>query len=527
VRIAEKAVMLKNLIETDISRRLKNINMSKKIFIIPRISILFIFLLGIILFFGMNQQKKIVDYMINKIMKEYQYNLVLSKDLFYINSNIYKALVWKSSGYDDSDIKKLLDDQNLKINDLVSRLDKLEMNENSGYYKEIKEIITGYRSNLENTTRYLLANEIASASMTFGSGEFRTNTFYEKSEKFLKEMETKSNALAKKSANGFVSFIFVMAGIVILTIFLVLLISIYITRAIVEPIIKTVRILKDISEGEGDLTVQIQVDTSDEIGDFAGHFNLFVIKMRNVIRDIKEHTLTIKNISEQINSAAQSLSSGANEQSANVEENTSSLEEIGSIISQNSDNSRTTDEIAQKSAMMAEEGGKAVNDTVDVMIEISQKINLIEEITYQTKFLALNAAIEAARAGEHGRGFAVVASEVRRLAEKSQTASKEINELATRSVAVARRAGELLGEIVPGIKKTAELVQEITLSSNEQELGVNQINASMSQLSQITLLTASSSEELASVADILHQTSSELAEQMNFFKIDDIATSEL
>jgi methyl-accepting chemotaxis protein len=238
-----------------------------------------------------------------------------------------------------------------------------------------------------------------------------------------------------------------------------------------------------------------------------------------VVGQVKDAAGSLVTASEQLSSTAQSLSQGASEQAASVEETSASMEEMGSSIAQTSENARVTGDIAARTAQDTQEGGKAVQDTVEAMRQIAQKIAIIDDIAYQTNLLALNAAIEAGRAGEHGRGFAVVAAEVRKLAERSQVAAAEISTLAGGSVDLAERAGRLLEAIVPSIRKTADLVNEIAAASTEQDSGVRQINGAVTQISQAVALNASASEELASTSEEVSAQALELQAAVDFFRL--------
>ena len=305
----------------------------------------------------------------------------------------------------------------------------------------------------------------------------------------------------------------------LVTICLLLVLTYYLNRIVITPMKDLVLIARRIAGG--DLSVEINNQRKDEVGKVMNSMYEMIVKLRQIIGEVRTAADNLTNAAGQVSATAQSLSQSSSEQAASVEETTSSMEQMTASISQNTENAKVTDGMASKAAKEAAEGGDAVSKMVDDMKSIASKIGIIDDIAYQTNLLALNAAIEAARAGDHGKGFAVVAAEVRKLAERSQVAAQEIGNLASSSVKQAERAGSLLTEMVPTIRKTSDLVQEIASASSEQSSGVAQINGAMGQLNQATQQNASASEELAATAEELGSQAEQLQQTMTFFQLDD------
>jgi methyl-accepting chemotaxis protein len=297
------------------------------------------------------------------------------------------------------------------------------------------------------------------------------------------------------------------------------LVSWLIAKSIIKPVNFMLTTAKDLEQGEGDLTQRLPDFGIDEIGQTAKAFNGFIKKMQTVMLEVKDTVDHISPGAVEINLVAQKLSQGGSEQAAAIEETSASLEHILTSINQNAENTKLTDSIASKTSVEAEQGGKAVTETITAMRQIKEKIGVIEDIAYQTNLLALNASIEAARAGAHGKGFSVVAAEVKKLAERSQVSALEIKNLTDDSVAIAEKTGQLFKEIIPGIQKTADLVQEVSIASEEQSTGVAQINIGVSQLDKVAQTNVTLSEQLASTSEDISSKAVQLQNVIGFFKM--------
>lgn len=300
---------------------------------------------------------------------------------------------------------------------------------------------------------------------------------------------------------------------------------------VVDPLAKAVRQLDGLAQA--DLTQTIDVTFQNEVGKLQDSMLRLKESLIGIVSNTRKASSEMLLCANQISSGNIDLATRTEQQGSSLEQTAASMEELTATIKQNAENAHQATSLAAQASDAATQGQIVINSVIDTMSEISntakkvtQIINLIDSIAFQTNILALNASVEAARAGEQGRGFAVVANEVRNLASRSADAACEIKSLINTSgqqieqgASLVENAGKIMGDIVNSVKYVSDIYIEIASASQEQSQGIVQINSAILQLERVTSLNSDLVKSLMQDSGSLMLQADHLEKIVSIFKM--------
>lgn len=539
------------------------LSISTKVFVPPAILIVFVLILSVLFYIGLQSQKSIIDDIFSNTLKGQNIRAKALSDIGEAQGNMSAIAGMIGAKEDPQKIAGMGKESMAMVDRAIGDIEQYakatkDATEEKKLSQSLLEQMKEYRKSIAGLAEASPPDVNAALTLAMAA-----NSQYQALLKNAKEfLEFENKAVVKSreySAKSYQQSLFMSAAVCLVAIAFSLLVSLFIVKGIRLLIGRAIAIVEEVSKG--DLSKRMDTSSGAGIGEMGKHFNIFIDTLNQTMMRVDESSISVLHSANILDTAAEQISKNIGDVATEVSSVATASEEMSATSTEIAQNCIVASKSSEKANELAVSGENIIEETVMVMGRINERViksaeiiknlgvrsdqigkvvELINDIADQTNLLALNAAIEAARAGEHGRGFAVVADEVRKLAERTSQATKEIGstimamQSETKSAVVsmeegvkevglgadeAEKSGHALKDILKQINTVTTEINQIAVASEEQTATTNEIANNIQHISSVMQETSQRINDNSDAAAQLVDLSRELQKMVGQFKL--------